>query len=131
MNRTLGHAGAIWELESETAASKRALWREAGIEVVATPADIGPVMKVRSPRSVLAKGTRADAAWFRLCCRVIDTTTRRQLSRFYCEGRHSEMRVAWAIAEVGIALKIAFRVIEHVRLLGANTQGGKATICTL
>ncbi|KAL8277877.1 hypothetical protein RQP46_009696 [Phenoliferia psychrophenolica] len=44
-NRTLGHAGAIWELESETAESKRALWRQVGIEVVATPGDIGRVMK--------------------------------------------------------------------------------------
>lgn len=50
-NRTLGHAGAIWELESETAESKRALWREVGIHVVATPGDIGPVMRVRPSSS--------------------------------------------------------------------------------
>ncbi|KAM0747661.1 succinyl-CoA-ligase [Meredithblackwellia eburnea MCA 4105] len=44
-NRTLGHAGAMWELEEETAEFKKKLWREAGIEVVGTPGEVGAVMK--------------------------------------------------------------------------------------
>lgn len=31
--KTYGHAGAVWYAEAETAAAKRRVWREAGIEV--------------------------------------------------------------------------------------------------
>lgn len=44
-NRTLGHAGAVWELESERAEFKRSLWRDVGVEVVTTPGEIGRIMK--------------------------------------------------------------------------------------
>lgn len=43
--RSLGHAGAIWRYRKHGAESKIQLWKDVGIRMVDTTAEIGPVLK--------------------------------------------------------------------------------------